>query len=538
MWAFLERLLDSSMFSPHGICLLWEPELIWLHVASDAVIAVAYFTIPFALAYFVSKRRDIEFNWIFWAFATFILACGFTHVFAIYTLWVPVYGIEGLVKAVTAVASILTALLLWQLLPRLLSIPSPAQLRQTLAALEEEGRQRRGAENKLQMFRQVEATEAQIRQAQKMEAVGQLTGGIAHDFNNILTVITGTIQILGEEVADRPDLAAIAKLIDEAAARGADLTSHLLAFSRRQPLQPREVDINSLLVNSARLLRPTLGEQIEINSTLADDAAAALVDPGQLTTAILNLALNARDAMPAGGRLTLESGNVTLDDDYADSNAEVTAGNYVMVAVSDTGRGIAPQHLDRIFEPFFTTKEIGRGTGLGLSMVYGFIKQSNGHIKVYSEVGHGTTVKIYLPRAKGFAQPLEDSNRTQIEGGDETILIVEDDTLVRKYVVTQVESLGYKTLAVGNAREALTVIDDGQEVDLLFTDVMMPGAMNGRQLAVEALNRRPSLKVLYTSGYTENAMVHDGRLDADVLLLAKPYRKIDLAKMIRTALAA
>jgi signal transduction histidine kinase len=538
MWAFLERLLDSSMLSPHGICLLWEPELIWLHVASDAVIAVAYFTIPFALAYFVSKRRDIEFNWIFWAFATFILACGFTHVFAIYTLWVPVYGIEGLVKAVTAVASILTALLLWQLLPRLLSIPSPAQLRQTLAALEEEGRQRRGAENKLQMFRQVEATEAQIRQAQKMEAVGQLTGGIAHDFNNILTVITGTIQILGEEVADRPDLAAIAKLIDEAAARGADLTSHLLAFSRRQPLQPREVDINSLLVNSARLLRPTLGEQIEINSTLADDAAAALVDPGQLTTAILNLALNARDAMPAGGRLTLESRNVTLDDDYADSNAEVTAGNYVMVAVSDTGRGIAPQHLDRIFEPFFTTKEVGRGTGLGLSMVYGFIKQSNGHIKVYSEVGHGTTVKIYLPRAKGFAQPLEDSNRTQIEGGDETILIVEDDTLVRKYVVTQVESLGYKTLAVGNAREALTVIDDGQEVDLLFTDVMMPGAINGRQLAVEALNRRPSLKVLYTSGYTENAMVHDGRLDADVLLLAKPYRKIDLAMMIRTALAA
>jgi CheY-like chemotaxis protein len=208
------------------------------------------------------------------------------------------------------------------------------------------------------------------------------------------------------------------------------------------------------------------------------------------------------------------------------------------VAVSDTGRGIAPQHLDRIFEPFFTTKEVGRGTGLGLSMVYGFIKQSNGHIKVYSEVGHGTTVKIYLPRAKGFARPLEDSNRTQIEGGDETILIVEDDTLVRKYVVTQVESLGYKTLAVGNAREALTVIDDGQEVDLLFTDVMMPGAMNGRQLAVEALNRRPSLKVLYTSGYTENAMVHDGRLDADVLLLAKPYRKIDLAKMIRTALAA
>ncbi len=538
MWSYFERLLDSSMFSPHGICLLWEPELIWLHVASDAVIAVAYFTIPFALAYFVSKRRDIEFNWIFWAFATFILACGFTHVFAIYTLWVPVYGIEGLIKALTAVASIVTALLLWQLLPRLLAIPSLAQLQQTQAALEEEGRQRRGAEDKLQMFRQVEATEAQIRQAQKMEAVGQLTGGIAHDFNNILTVITGTIQILGEEVADRPDLAAIAKLIDEAATRGADLTAHLLAFSRRQRLQPREVDINELLVKSARLLRPSLGEQIEISSMLADDVAAALVDPSQLTTAILNLALNARDAMPNGGRLTMESKNVALDDDYAGCNGEVTAGNYIMVAVSDTGRGIAPQHLDRIFEPFFTTKEVGRGTGLGLSMVYGFIKQSNGRIKVYSEISLGTTVRIYLPRAKGFAQPLDDPGRTRIEGGDEAILIVEDDALVRKYVVTQVESLGYKTHAVSNASEALTVIDGGEEVDLLFTDVIMTGAMNGRQLAVEAVNRRPSLKVLYTSGYTENIMAQDGRLDADVLLLAKPYRKIDLAKMIRTALAA
>jgi signal transduction histidine kinase len=526
------------MFSPHGICLLWDPELIWLHVASDAVIAVAYFTIPFALAYLVSKRRDIEFNWIFWAFATFILACGFTHVFAIYTLWVPVYGMEGLVKAVTAIASIVTALLLWQMLPKFLAIPSLAQLRQAQAALEEEERQRRGAEDKLLRFRQVEATEAQVRQAQKMEAVGQLTGGIAHDFNNILTVITGTIQILGEEVADRPDLAAIAKLIDKAATRGADLTAHLLAFSRRQPLQPRKVDINSLLVDSTRLLRPSLGEQIEIGSMLADDAAPALVDPSQLTTAILNLALNARDAMPDGGRLTLESKNVTLDQAYADSDGEVTAGNYVMVAVSDTGRGIAAHHLDRIFEPFFTTKEVGRGTGLGLSMVYGFVKQSNGHIKVHSEVGRGTTVRIYLPQAKGFAQPLEDSSGTQLEGGDEAILIVEDDALVRQYVVTQVQSLGYKTLAVSNAREALTVIDEGEKIDLLFTDVIMPGAMNGRQLAVEALNRRPSLKVLYTSGYTENAMVHDGRLDADVLLLAKPYHKIDLAKMIRTALAA
>ena len=539
MWAFLERLLDSSMFSPHGICLLWEPELIWLHVASDAVIAVAYFSIPFALALLVSKRRDIEFNWIFWAFAIFIMACGFTHVFAIYTLWVPVYGIEGLVKALTAVASIVTAALLWQLLPKLLAIPSLAQLRQTQAALEEEGRQRPGAEDRLRTFRQVEATEGQIRQAQKMEAVGQLTGGIAHDFNNILTVITGTIQILGEEVANRPDLAAIAELIDQAAARGAELTAHLLAFARLQPLQPRKVDINSLLIDSARLLRPTLGEHVEIDSILADDAAPALVDPSQLATTILNLALNARDAMPEGGKLTLESKNVVLDESYVGSNREVAAGNYVMIAVSDSGCGIAVDHLDRVFEPFFTTKEVGKGTGLGLSMVYGFIRQSNGHIKVYSEVGHGTTVKIYLPQATGAARPLaEDPSQACIVGGDEAILIVEDDALVRRCVVTQVQSLGYRTLAAGNASEALTIIDNGEEIDLLFTDVVMPGSINGRQLAIEALNRRPSLKVLYTSGYTKNAMIHHGHLDTEVLLLAKPYRKVDLAKMIRTALAA
>jgi CheY-like chemotaxis protein len=243
--------------------------------------------------------------------------------------------------------------------------------------------------------------------------------------------------------------------------------------------------------------------------------------------------------MPEGGKLTLESKNVVLDESYVGSNREVAAGNYVMIAVSDSGCGIAVDHLDRVFEPFFTTKEVGKGTGLGLSMVYGFIRQSNGHIKVYSEVGHGTTVKIYLPQATGAARPLaEDPSQACIVGGDEAILIVEDDALVRRCVVTQVQSLGYRTLAAGNASEALTIIDNGEEIDLLFTDVVMPGSINGRQLAIEALNRRPSLKVLYTSGYTKNAMIHHGHLDTEVLLLAKPYRKVDLAKMIRTALAA
>jgi PAS domain S-box-containing protein len=381
------------------------------------------------------------------------------------------------------------------------------------------------------------AAEAQFRQAQKMEAVGQLTGGVAHDFNNILTVITGTIGILADAVADRPELTAIAQMIDEAAERGASLTRHLLAFARKQPLQPREIDVNALVLETAKLLHPTLGEHVEIAPWLATDAWTASVDPSQLTTAILNLALNARDAMPGGGKITLETDNVYLDEAYAGMHDEVAAGNYVMIAVSDTGSGIAAAHLEKVFDPFFTTKEIGKGTGLGLSMVFGFVKQSGGHIKIYSEEGHGTTVKIYLPRATGLDQTASELlTSPTVEGGHEVVLVVEDDTLVRKYVVTQIESLGYSTLEAGNATEALNVIGTAATIDLLFTDVIMPGPMNGRQLANEALKRRPSLRTLYTSGYTENAIVHHGRLDSGVLLLAKPYRKSDLARMMRMAL--
>jgi signal transduction histidine kinase len=393
-------------------------------------------------------------------------------------------------------------------------------------------------EQKDRLLDEKHAADVQLHQAQKMEAVGQLTGGVAHDLNNILTVITGTIEILAEAVADRPDLAAIARMIDEAAARGADLTQRLLAFARKQPLQPREVDVNSLVMETAKLLRPTLGERVEVNMVLAGDAPRALIDPSQLTNAILNLALNARDAMADGGKLTVETGNVVLDDAYAAMNSEVNAGNYVMVAVTDSGHGIPADILDHVFEPFFTTKDIDKGSGLGLSMVYGFVKQSNGHIKIYSEVGHGTTVRIYLPRAAGFVQPAEATIASTMEGGHETILVVEDDNLVRTFVVAQIESLGYVTLAAVNAAEALAAIDSPQKIDLLFTDMIMPGPLNGRKLADVALQRRASLKVLFTSGYSQETIIHHGHLDAGVLLLAKPYRKSDLARMIRAALAA
>ena len=378
-------------------------------------------------------------------------------------------------------------------------------------------------EEKDRLLYEKNAADLQLRQSQKMEAVGQLTGGIAHDLNNILTVITGTIEILAEAVADRPELVTIAKMIDEAAERGADLTQRLLAFARKQPLQPREVDVNSLVIEASNLLRPTLGEQVEVQIMLSGDTARALIDPSQLTNAILNLALNARDAMPDGGKLTIETSNVILDDSYAGIHSEVTAGPYVLIAVTDSGHGIPAGILENVFEPFFTTKDVGKGSGLGLSMVYGFVKQSNGHIKIYSEAGLGTTVRIYLPQAIGLAQPITDelASTSILEGGDETILVVEDDDLVRTFVVGQIQSLGYVALSAVNADAALVIINSAQTIDLLLTDMIMPGSMNGRQLSDAARRRRPSLRVLFTSGYTENTVIHYGRLDAGVLLLAK-----------------
>jgi len=382
------------------------------------------------------------------------------------------------------------------------------------------------------------AAEERIRQSEKMEALGQLTGGIAHDFNNILTVITGTIEILAGAVAREPQLAAITRMIDEAAARGADLTQHLLAFARRQPLQPRETDINTLIIDTAKLLRPTLGEHIEIESVFKDEVCIAVVDPNQLATAIINLALNSRDAMPGGGKLILETRLAEFDEAYAAANDDVRPGRYAMIAVSDTGYGIPPAILDRVFDPFFTSKGPGKGTGLGLSMVYGFIKQSAGHIKVYSEEGEGTTVRMYLPPGIGASPDSRSDVESEMEGGTETILVVEDDKLVRDYVLAQLHSLGYATLSAGNADGALDIVRSNASFDLLFTDIIMPGSMNGRQLADAIAAEQPDLKVLFTSGYTEDAIIHHGRLDSGVLLLAKPYRKSELARMIRRALEA
>ena len=665
MWAFFERILDSSMFSPHGICLLWEPELIWLHVVSDAVIAMAYFSIPFALAIFVSKRRDLKFGWVYWSFGIFILACGLTHILSIYTLWVPIYGIEGLVKAATAVASIVTAGMLWPLLPKLLAIPSPFELRQAQEALKEEESKGRDSEQLLQQFRQTQQalresmarltavvetavdgfilidargrillfnpacerlfgyradevfhenvkmlmpqtysahhdnyiqnfirtaerkiigigrevvglrkdgstfpmdlsvgeaqqdgesifvgiihdltgrkqTEEQLRQAQKMEMVGQLSGGIAHDFNNLLTVIVGNAEHLSDQLKSRQDLQRIADDICQAGERGAELTQRLLAFSRRQLLKPHPTDCHELLDSMRKLLRRTLRENIEIRITPNPETVLAFADRAQLESSVLNLALNAQDAMPNGGHLTLSTGVASLDDPYQSLHPEIEAGEYAMIAVTDDGVGMTAEVSARAFEPFYTTKEVGKGSGLGLSMVYGFAKQSNGHVSIYSELGLGTTVRIYLPHVGTSGQKPSDqipADEPSIPRGHETILVAEDDPFVRSSVILRIESLGYSVIAAINGNDALLKLRANPEIDMLFTDIVMPG-MSGWELADLARQVRPGLPVVYSSGYALEVLAQQGRAPAEAIILVKPYRKAELAERLREALSA
>jgi PAS domain S-box-containing protein len=380
-------------------------------------------------------------------------------------------------------------------------------------------------------------TEEQLVQAQKMEAVGQLSGGIAHDFNNLLTVVIGNAESLSTALKARPDLKQLADMIAAAGERGAELTRRLLAFSRRQVLQPVNINANQLVDSMQRILRRTLSEDIEIRLSLADELWPVFVDSAQLESAILNLAINARDAMLDGGSLTVSTANISLDEPYRDRHLEVRPGNYVLIAVTDTGQGMPPDVVERAFEPFFTTKEVGKGSGLGLSMVYGFIKQSNGHVTIYSEPGLGTTVRLYLPATSDVTEAaMPRVAGEEARPGREAVLVAEDDPFVRAYVVASLEELGYRTIAADDGREALSRLKQGLEVDILFTDIVMPGGMNGWQLAEEAQKVRPGLKVLFTSGYALESLVARGRIQPDVAILNKPYRKADLARLLRDVL--
>lgn len=380
-------------------------------------------------------------------------------------------------------------------------------------------------------------TQEQLRQSQRLEVVGQLTGGIAHDFNNILNVILANVEALEEEEGLAPAASERVARIGRSVDRATDLIRQLLAFSRKQPLRPQNMSVTELVASTGKLLRRALGEQIDIDSALADDLWTVNVDRAQLESALVNLCVNSRDAMPNGGRLRIETRNVVLDAEYVSRNASSMAGDYVLLSVTDTGTGIAPDVLDKVFEPFFTTKEEGKGTGLGLSMVYGFIKQSNGQIEILSQVGRGTTVNLYLPRGDGEAESVPVPRPTGLPRGSERILMVEDDVDVRASVRAQLKSLGYDVAEAADGETGLARCAEATHpFDILLTDVIMPGRLNGRQLADDVIRRWPSTRVVFMSGYSEDAIVHDGRIDPGVLLLTKPFRKADLAHILRRAL--
>jgi CheY-like chemotaxis protein len=379
----------------------------------------------------------------------------------------------------------------------------------------------------------------QLHQAQKMEAVGQLTGGIAHDFNNLLTIIIGNVEALATMFDNEPRVKECADLALKASLRGADLTRQLLAFSRQQRLQPRVINLNELVTGVTTLLRRTIGTNIEIRTELDDALWLAEVDPAQVESALVNLAVNARDAMPNGGQLVIETSNVYLDEQYAAQNLEVAAGDYVSVVVTDSGTGMPPEVVERVFEPFFTTKEVGRGTGLGLSRVYGFVKQSRGHVKIYSEVGHGTSIKLYLPRASAVTDDKAEATGARLTanpGGDEMILVVEDSATVRQVTVGILRGLGYRVQEAEDGHAALAILKEPGEIDLLFTDLIMPNGIDGQELLRRARTLRPGLKALFASGYSEQFLKGRGPGEAGVPLLNKPYRTRALAEAVRGVL--
>jgi signal transduction histidine kinase len=415
-----------------------------------------------------------------------------------------------------------------------------AELQRRALALEEANRRLLR-----EMDEKAKAEEA-LRQSQKMEALGQLTGGVAHDFNNLLTVILGGLETIGRASPPTPNDPRSARLhrardmAAQAAQRAATLTSRLLAFARRQPLEPKAIDVNRMVAGLADLMRSTLGEAVQVETVLGAGTWLTLADISQLESALLNLAVNARDAMPDGGKLTIETANAALDDGYVAAQAEaVLAGQYVMLAVTDTGTGMDKETLEHAVEPFFTTKAVGKGTGLGLSQVYGFVRQSAGHIRIYSEPGEGTTIRLYLPRylAAEFApQDRPDETLPGLLVGDETVLLVEDHDDLRTHSAGLLRELGYRVIEAADGLSALAALADNPDVALLFTDVVLPGGMNGRQIAEAAWDLRPGLKVLFTTGYTRNAIVHNGALDPGVQLIAKPYSFSELAAKVRRVL--
>jgi signal transduction histidine kinase/CheY-like chemotaxis protein len=512
-------LFDSTGLTAHGFCLLWQPGLIWTYALSDALIALSYFSIPLALAVIARKRQDLVFRPLLWLFAAFILLCGTTHWLDIITLWLPAYGLEAVVKVATAVVSVFTAIALWRLLPQALALPSPAQYREANA--------------------QLQASQERLFQSQKMEVVGQLTGGIAHDFNNLLQVIVSGLTLMERRVEQGRTAEAgnYIPAMRQAAESAAALTNRLLAFSRRQALCPRAIEPAQLIGDMEELVRRTIGPFVALSFD-ARSRRRIFCDGNQLEAVLLNLAINARDAMPEGGALTLATVDRRLAAaDVADQEG-VAPGDYVEFTVADTGQGMTADVLARAFEPFFTTKPAGRGTGLGLSQVYGFVRQSGGFVRIESAPGTGTTVRVFLPVDERPADEPPRPRDAKPGGADARarghVLVVEDQDAVRAQIVGVLREIGCVVAEASDGAEGLRALQTGPAPDLLITDVGLPG-LNGRQLADAALAIKPDLPVLLITGFAGNAL-SDLELPPGMEILRKPFPLDELAARVRAIL--
>lgn len=512
---FLEA---GRRLAPHGYCLLWDPRLVWTHVISDGLIAFAYFSIPVALVRFVRRRADVQFSWILWLFALFIVACGTTHLLSIWTLWNADYGLEAVVKLITAVASVVTAVMLWPLLPRLLAIPSPGQLAEKNAHLEvalgqltREIADRKRAEQALQ-------------QAHKMEAVGQLTGGLAHDFNNLLQSISGSFALIAKSPNSEKVLR-WAELGAQAANKGARLTAQLLAFSRAQKLELKPVRVAPILADMHELLTTAVGKAMRIDMDLAASERFPVVgDATQIELAVMNLVLNARDAMPAGGTIQIRTAVEELAGD-----AELKDGRYLRLVVEDSGTGMPPEVLERAFDPFFTTKGVGKGTGLGLSMVYGVARQTGGRAEIVSTPGVGTRVSILLPEAVGQDAATQPGAAPAPLLAGARILVVDDDPDVRTMTVAMLEDLGHRVSSAGSGQEALDLLRY-EAPDLLLVDFVMP-EMNGAELARAVRARGIVAPIVFATGFAESAAI-EAALGEAPLVLRKPFDLVSLSRLI------
>ncbi|WP_159729023.1 ATP-binding protein [Methylosinus sp. Ce-a6] len=524
MSALTEWLLGADSLTPHGFCLLWEPGLIWLFAISDGLIALAYFSIPLALVIIGQRRADLVFRPLLWLFAAFILLCGATHWLDVVTLWKPVYGVQGVVKAATAAASLGTSVALWWWLPKFLDLPSPDQLRKANAALLE--------------------SEERLAHAQKMEAIGRLTGGVAHDFNNVLQVVTGSLGVIERQLerARFDQIGASVATIRKATTSASNLIDRLLAFSRRQTLLPRVIEPDRLVVGLEDMLRRTLGAGIELDLRLGRCRRSVLCDPSQLESALLNLAINARDAMPAGGVLEIATADRRFDADPSDP--DVAPGDYVEISVKDNGSGMSRDVLARVFEPFFTTKPIGRGTGLGLSQIYGFVKQSNGFVRVDSEPDKGTSVRLYLPgRDRPSFEPAAEASAAAPEalpqGGVTTqggkTLLVEDQLDVRLQIADTLEEIGCEVIEADDGAAGLKVLESDERLRLLVTDVGLPD-MCGRRLAETARSTRPDLPILLITGYAGKSL-DSLEVASNIEVLRKPFTLDEFAARVRALLA-